>query len=154
MYYVFLYWVKTVKKCHYVMAWSSFANWFNLSHNALKNFLNSAKYFRNGSEMVRFLPQKNTFFRTQMILKLSGNPVILSSISLGWYPTLQSYIKLSHCLRIFTTQSQHSHHPQYQLKKQRLNSNGTSRISASTSKVFKWYWTTWSSSSWGPSWRG
>ena len=105
------------------MAWSSFANWFNLSHNALKNFRNGVKYFWNGSETVHFLPPKNTFFRTQMILKLTGNPVIQSSISLGWYPTLQYYIKLSHCLRIFTTQSQHSHHPQYHLKKQRLNWN-------------------------------
>ena len=108
------------------MAWSSFANWFNLSHNALKNFRNSAKYFRNGKILLKryvFYPQKTTFFRTQNILKLSGNPVIQSSISLGWYPTLQSYIKLSHCLSIFTTQSQHSHHPQYQFKKQRLNSN-------------------------------
>ena len=111
------------------MAWSSFVNWFNLSHNALKNFRNSAKYFQNGKILPKqfwnstFFTPKNTFFRTQMILKLSGNPVIQSSISLGWYPTLQSYIKLSHCLRIFTTQSQHSHHPQYHLKKQRLNWN-------------------------------
>ena len=89
----------------------------------VRNTSETVKYFQNGSEMIRFLPQKTTFFRTQMILKLSGNPVIQSSISLGRYPTLQSYIKLSHCLRIFTTQSQHSHHPQYQLKKQRLNSN-------------------------------
>ena len=89
----------------------------------MQNTSETIKYFRNCSETVCFLPPKNTFFRTQMILKLSGNPVIQSSISLGWYPTLQSYIKLSHCLRIFTTQSQHSHHPQYQFKKQRLNSN-------------------------------
>ena len=49
----------------------------------VRNTSETVKYLRNGSETVHFLPQKTTFFRTQMILKLSGNPVIQSSISLG-----------------------------------------------------------------------
>ena len=49
----------------------------------VQNTSETVKYFRNGSEMIRFLPSKTTFFRTQMILKLSGNPVIQSSTSLG-----------------------------------------------------------------------